>query len=273
MSDPTLHPVPHGGGVPQATATAGGYTEEEHLLAGVADTYAGPASGPATVATSGIPYVARLLVRYPSDPERFSGRVVLEPFNTSSGPDVDAIWSRAAPVLVAQGDAWVGVSQRVSSEKELEKHDPHRYGSISIPSNDLAWDVLRHAGALVRDPVAGPLRGRPVEHLYLAGYSQSGAETAAFAMAFHDRSRRTDGSPLFDGYFPAAHSGSVTSLQSGRVRVPAFESIPMQAVAVPVVDIETQTDVEGFHVQLSDDRRYTSPGSAYLRRDDSDGAR
>ena len=89
-------------------------------------------------------------------------------------------------------------------------------------------------------------------------------------MAFHDRSTQPDGSPTFDGYFPAAHSGSVTALQSGRVRLPVFESIPMQAVAAPVVDFETQTDVEGFHVQLSDDRRYTSPGGAYIRRDDSD---
>jgi Alpha/beta hydrolase domain len=270
MTGPTLRPVPHGRGVPQATATVAGYAEEEHLVTGVADTYSGPASGPATVASRSNPYVTRILVRYPNDPARFSGRVLLEPFNTSSGADVDAIWSRAAPVLVDQGDAWVGVSQRVSSEKELKQHDSRRYGAVSIPSNDVAWDVLRQVGGLVRDPGAGPLRGRRAERLYLAGYSQSGAEAAAFAMAFHDRSTRSDGSPLFDGYFPAAHSGSVTSLQSGRARLPTFESMPMQAVAVPVVDVETQTDVEGFHVHLSDDRRYTSPGGAHIRRDDSD---
>lgn len=283
MIRPTIRPLPAGSGRPQATATLAGssdagrtvaltshYTEAEYLVAGVGRSYSGPVTGPVAAESPEQPFVTRILVRCPADPSRFSGRVVVEPFNTSGGPDVDAIWSRVGEVLVAAGDAWVGISHRTSSETTMKHSDPVRYQAVSIPSNDLAWDMIAQVGAVVRDSVDGPLAPRRVRQLYLAGYSQSGSDTATFAMAFHARAVLDDGSPVFDGYFPAAHSGSLTQLRSGQRKLPAFETAPMHAVGVPVVDIEMQTDVEGFRVQLSDGRIYTSPGGASVRRDDGD---
>ncbi len=279
----TIRPLASGSLPPHMTATvarssdAGNsvtlpatYTETEFLVVGSARTYSGPVTGPVTTDEHEHPYCTRVLVRAPTDAGEFSGRVVVEPFNTSAGQDVDVIWARTSDALVASGDGWVGVSQRTSSETTLKAHDPQRYGMMSIPSNDLAWDIIAQVGAIVRDPVDGPFAGRPVAHVYLAGYSQSGGDTATFAMCFHDRSLLDDGSPIYDGYFPASHSGSFTQLQSGQRNLPSFETTHMQAVAVPVVAIETQTDVQGFKVSLLDGREYTSPGSAWIRRDDSD---
>lgn len=230
------------------------YTETEHLLAGTANTYTGPATGPATVATQGHPYVTRILARYPG-PNRFSGRVLVEPFNTTYGVDRDALWLHVAGLLQAQGDAWIGVSVREWSATELKRRDPERYGDLDIPSNDLVWDLLRTVGALVKGD--GPLRHLPVRRVYLGGYSQSAVDAATFAAAFGD---------VYDGFFPASHAASLTPLAVGE-GLPRFEYAPMPAVGVPVVEIQPQSDVEGFAFD-----EFVNPGSASVRRDDSDTA-
>ena len=99
--------MPAGNGVPQRSATAADarqplpatYTESEYLLEGTASTYDGPATGPVTVATSGNPFVTRILVRAPKDASHFSGSVWVEPMNTSGGGDLDAVWSSIAPLI------------------------------------------------------------------------------------------------------------------------------------------------------------------------------
>ena len=168
----------------------------EYLLYGRAGTYRGPATGPATPTGERHEYVTRLLVRQPRDPAARSGRVVVEPFNTSNGPDSDVIWSRVAPMLQAAGDTWVGVSVRASSAEALKRHDADRYADVNIPTNDVAWDVLGHVGALLKQGGAqSPVGEQAAGHVYMCGYSQSGADTATFAMAFHGRATWTTDRP------------------------------------------------------------------------------
>ena len=247
------------------------YSEIEHLLAGEACTFEGPATGPADVATVGNGYTTRLIVRRPTDPTRFSGRVLIEPFNTSGGPDRDIVWSLVGSLLQTNGDAWIGITHRTSSVKHLQEYDAERYVDLDISSNDLAWDVLRQLAELVRRGGGqSPLGDLDVSHVYLAGYSQSAADIATFAMSIGPIARTASGSPLFDGYFPAGSSGSLTPLASGRTRLPRFEAGPIGQVDVPVIQTETQTDVEGFEAVLSSGTVHTNSGSANHRRDDSD---
>ena len=166
ISGVVVEPVPGGGGVAQASAIEartydGGeipglgadYSETEYVMSGVADTYAGPAVGPATSASTGNEYATRLLVRAPSDPERFSGRVFVEPFNTSGAADSDVVWAMIGPMLEDNGDAWVGVTVRASSVAPLQEFDPERYGALDIASSDLEWDIMRQ-------PRSAEARGR-----------------------------------------------------------------------------------------------------------------
>ena len=135
--------------------------------------------------SSGHRYVTRILVRHPKQLARFSGRVVIEPFNTTYGVDRDALWLHVATLLQAQGDAWIGISERAWSAEELKRRDPQRYADVDIGSNDLAWDLLRAIGTLVKQGGQhSPLRHLPVRHVYLGGYSQSALDTATFAAAF-----------------------------------------------------------------------------------------
>ena len=246
------------------------YLEREYLLSGTARRYAGPATGPATVLSDGHRYLTRIVARYPSDPELFSGRVVIEPFNTSTGLDRDVLWARAGSLLQVQGDAWIGVSARAASARRLKNLDPNRYGALDFSSNDLAWDVFEQLGRLVKQSGGSAvLPDLAVNHVYLGGYSQTGADTATFAMAFH-AAARIGARPVYDGYFPASHAASVTPLASGTSWHPRFEIVAMRAVDVPVVQMETQTDVEGFVAELHPGHNYINPGGASVRRPDSD---
>jgi Alpha/beta hydrolase domain len=206
-----------------------------------------------------------MLVRKPRGPAAMSGRVLIEPFNTSLGSDSDALWCRVGSLLQSQGDVWIGISDHAVSDEDLKKVDAQRYSDIDIPSNDFAWDILTHIAAVVRSGAANsPLHGIPVAHLYLGGYSQSGTETATYAMVFGANLA------MFDGYFPAAHAASFTPLSSGTAWILPMEIAPIGPCRLPVIDVEPQSDVEGFRAQLSPDVEYVNPGGAWVRRDDAD---
>lgn len=279
-----LLPVPDGAGVPQASARARrssdpedgpplarNYEEVEYLLAGSAVTYSGPATGP--VSASGAPrhYVTRVLVRYPQIPNSFSGRVVIEPFNTSAYHEKDVLWAHVGTLLQAQGDAWIGVTTRASAGSALQQQDLARYVDLHLPSNDLTWDVLGQLGRLVKNGGHhSPLAHLTVRRCYLGGYSQSGCDVGTFATVFSHGARMDDASAVYDGYFPAAHAASLTPIATGTEWMPVFECAPSGPAARPVVQIETQSDVEGFSAELGPEMVFTNPGGATVRRDDSD---
>ena len=70
-----------------------GYVEKEFLVQGDASTYVGgPGHRSCGDRADERPLLHRVLVRYPKDASKFSGRVVVEPFNTTNnGTDLDAV--------------------------------------------------------------------------------------------------------------------------------------------------------------------------------------
>ncbi len=266
-----------GGGMGRALASD--YTEQEFLVTGEASTYDGKLGGPVDVTQRNVPYATRVLVRVPKDAEKFSGRVVVEPFNTSTaGKDNDVVWSMIAPMLQQRGDAWVGVTERTSAGQALQGADPTRYADINVPTNDVAWDVLAQVGAAIKQGGAkSPLPGLDAEHLYMAGYSQSGVDTAGFANGLAKHYGTPKGEPVFDGYFPAAQAASATPLKAGTSIVPKFEYPVWTAVGVPVVNLEDQSGIIGFTAELPAEfqaqlgmKEYVNVSSATTRRPDSD---
>ena len=273
ISQVELDPVPEGGGVPQSGAEElpTGYVEAEYLLSGIAGTYRGEPNEPATPTGRELDYTTRVIVRTPSDPAAFSGRVVVEPFNTSGGADRDVIWLMTDQMLAEAGDAWVGVTVRTNSGILMQDFDPERYAEVDVPVNDVGWDILGQVGGLLKEGgEASPLGDALAEQVYLAGYSQSGLDTATFLGAIGGTTLMEDGTPVYDGYLPAARSASLTPLRSGTDFVPTLVYEPMGPAAVPVVDLETQSDVQGFDAEALPGVRYTSPGGAEVRQDDSD---
>ena len=242
------------------------YSETEHLMSGTAGTYEGAANEPATATGTSTPYTTRILVRLPSEPERFSGRVVVEPLNTSAGAENDVVWKQVYETFASEGDGWIGVTERSTSPPLLVEAVPGRYDALQLQTNGLAWDILSQLGGVLKAEVpSSPLGSLDVEHVYMGGFSQSGIETGTYSSSISDGALMDDGTTVYDGFLVMARSGSLTPLESGTALAPAFEHLPLGKSSAPVVDLETQTDVQGFETD-----EYTSPSGAEVRRADAD---
>ena len=249
-------------------------------MQGEASTYEGGlGTGPVEVTQTNVPYSTRVLVRYPKDASKFSGRVVVEPFNTSNGgKDLDAVWSMMAPMLQQRGDAWVGVTERTSAGQALKQADPLATPTSTCRATTWRGTCSRRwAPRSARAAAQSPLPGLDPKHLYMAGYSQSGVDTAGFAIGLAKHYGTPAGKPVFDGYFPAAQAASVTPLKAGTSVLPKFEYPVWPAVGVPVVNLEDQSGIMGFTAELPADAQatlgqkdYVNVSSATTRRADSD---
>jgi Alpha/beta hydrolase domain len=246
-----------------------GYVQHEYVAAGTADSYraAGgmPENGRWAFSQAGsAAYRTRVLVRYPSDPARFSGKVVVEWLNVSGGVDADPEWVNLYEEIVRQGDAWVGVSAQligvsggpvlvtvpgVSGAAQiagegLRKIDPARYGSLEFPGDGYSFDVFTQVARAIRDGQG--MDGRQVKYVIAAGESQS-----AFALVTY-----YDGvQPLtkeFDGFFvhsrsgaplPLAAPGQAAGIASAINGTPVIFRTDQPA---PVMNVQSESDIVGI---------------------------
>src|SRR5271170_6549579 len=166
-----------------------GYEEMEYSLEGTAGSYElkgeRGADGYWDVTPGAeAPFRTRFVARWPKDPLRFSGTVVVEWHNVSAGIDAAPDWGFLHRYLAAAGHAWVGVSaQKVGIDGggfvesiHLKLLAPERYGQLEHPGDAWSFDIFTQVGALLRlRGDRSPLGGLVPEHLIAAGESQSAA--------------------------------------------------------------------------------------------------
>jgi hypothetical protein len=233
----------------QATAAAqdlasSGYAESEYFFGGTATTYEGEhhADGvwDAHEGDTSSPFRSRMVVRRPQDSATFSGTVVLEWFNVTTGADADPSWNYAAAEIMREGHAWVGVSAQPTGVAALAKSDPARYGSLNHPGNNYSYDVFTHAArALTNHSGTAPLGDLSPTTLIATGLSAS----VAFLIAYLNGVQ-----PLvetFDGFLLHAPA------QPAPIRTDRAE---------PTLVFVTETDLTHF-------------GWAHIRPPDSDSVR
>jgi hypothetical protein len=180
-----------------------GYVEDEYFIVGATDAF-----DPDGVRLArDVAYTTRFVVRRPIDVTRASGSVFLDPLHMIS--EMPASWG-AADWLMANGHVWVGVTVHNGSfgrlygfaggVSALQQADPERYGGLQLEEFDrpprvrsyvgpagtdsiaLRWSMemahpqgLPIAGAVAMALKAQPLLGgRPAEHIYACGVSQTG---------------------------------------------------------------------------------------------------
>ncbi|GIG29531.1 alpha/beta hydrolase domain-containing protein [Cellulomonas marina] len=249
-----------------------GYVEEEFLVSGTANVYTWPTEGPAQVRTPDAPYTTRALVRRPAKGQHFSGNVVVEMLNPSNLFDLNIGWAVAHRQMVANGDAWVGITAKPVSVEALQKFDPQRYAALSfanpLPLDDpancavvapdtrttergLAWDIYSQVGTWLKsDDPSNPLRYRSttsqVEHAYGFGYSQTGGYLVDYINAIHPRVVATDGAPVYDAYLVAvaggAFAGAYPLNQCEPAPAPTDPRRQIADVGVPVIRMMSQSD-------------------------------
>ena len=178
-----------------------GYVEEEYFVSGTVD---------------GRPYTTSILLRKPGTPAKFSGLVVVEMLHYQGNTP---FWSIYRERLMSDGHAWLMVaSQRSPLEKYVRPSNAVRYTSLQIPevgsaqSNPLvsgpqesiSQAIVTQVGALLKSkPSDTSLVGKTIEHLIMAGVSQTGVATLHYIQESHAKARMANGKPIYDGYFPA----------------------------------------------------------------------
>lgn len=243
-----------GKGCSLMSATAGpdlaahAYTETEYAASGtvVGRTPTGEAP-PADFTT-------RVVVRRPADPARFSGTLVAEWLNVSSGADAPAEYTYIAEELVRSGHAWAGISAQYTGVEGgdgsvslgaappgLATADPERYGAMNHPGDAYCYDIFGAIAAALRGP-GGPLADLRVEHVLAVGESQSSMALTTYVTEF------AQGDDSIDGYL--VHSRPLGRLPFAQVGAPADITLAYQGEPVlfgepakPVIVVQTETEV------------------------------
>ena len=187
---------------------------------------------------SGQPYTTRILVRRPEDRSRFSGVVVAEPMH-ASGNSWMFYFTRI--YMMRHGHISVEIApQKAGTEETIVKANPQRYAPIRLADMAQANEILAQVGALLKgNGPTSPLAGMTVRRLIMMGTSQSAGTLRAYLPA-HATWRMPDGKPIFDGFLATSTAG-----------------MPIPKVDVPLIQIATQTEVNGG----------AAKGSAYRRPD------
>ena len=182
-----------------------GYIEEEFFIAGDATSYhmtsEATSDGMWSVAPGdSVAFMTRMIVRRPSDPTEFSGTVLVEWLNVSTGRDFDGDWNYMAEEVIREGHAYVGVSAQTVGVDYLFVSDAERYGELSHPGEQYSWDIFTQAAAALLNPDSpAPLGDLAPELLIAAGYSQSAQLLTTYVDAIQPIVDVYDGFFLHDG--------------------------------------------------------------------------
>jgi len=237
-----------------------GYTEREFFVAGTATAYRPDGAWTddgkwAVKPTTTAPYKSRIVVRAPKNPKKFSGVVVVEWFNETSGRDADPDFGFAHEQMLRHGDAYVGVSAQAAgvvgggpkipiagyNPLPLVQWDPQRYGTLTHPGDDYSYDIFTQAARAIRDPNGvKPLGSLTPRKLIATGESQSAGRMVTYVNAIQPLTH------AFDGFLIHSRGSSGTNLSATAPAPPPVAHIRAD-LGVPVMQTETETDLFGLH--------------------------
>jgi hypothetical protein len=216
---------------PESVASYG-YGFEEYFISGFA---------------AGSPYKIRVLVIRPSDRSQFSGHILVENNHAQNRP---LVWRYTRDYNLSRGHAWISVSTTTGDDIELLRtQNPDRYASLQL-SEEQVSDVYAQLALLLKsDNAIVP----GVENVYLTAFSMAERPLPPYMDTHHAAFRLADGRPLYDGFFlPPSRTASGLG--------------PLPDVDVPVIQINSQLEVEAIYVDAAVDYRKPDsdiPGRQY----------
>ena len=83
-------------------------------------------TGEAEIWKAGAPYVNRLVVRTPKNPERASGNVVVEIINPTSFMEIERMWILGYEKFMRDGDIYVGITSKPNTIAKMGEFDEKR---------------------------------------------------------------------------------------------------------------------------------------------------
>ncbi|MDR7079297.1 hypothetical protein J2Y03_004355 [Neobacillus niacini] len=199
-----------------------GYEEKEFFLSGKANVYSINEKNEPYIKSSNNDYTTRMIVRFPEDPSKFSGRVYVDILNASSGVDLEDTFGRSYDWYMNEGHAYIGITSKTDTINALKRFDSERYADLNWQvngkdENGLFWDMLSQLGTKLRSESAGDLLGGlSPEHVYLSGQSQSGFYLNTYITLFDKLlNNSNNGKPLFNGYMNLVGPGTTNVHSNG----------------------------------------------------------
>ena len=230
-------------GAPFYNLSSLGYVENEYLMSGGATEYS--ESSPwgsdgnwgVSVAQKNVPYTTNLIVRYPTDPAKFNGTVVIEWLNVVTGGDQDPIWASIANEALNDGYAYIGVTPQNVGMGDLKTWDPVRYGSLGDSSDLQSYDIYTQAAEVARANTDGLLGGLTVKHVIGAGDSESAFRVDTYVNAIQPVTH------AFDGFLAVGRAVDAAPLGNGLIAASPFGARIRTNNSVPMIQFNTQGDI------------------------------
>ena len=235
-----------------------GYTETEYFVSGKAHPFK---SVTPVLAEDGrwqvtpgqdVPYKTRILVRKPPA-GKFNGTVIIEYMQEYFGTERDTNYRWNAETLLRNGFGWVGISMHhegiddpkppqtiiyagheIPIGTTLARWDPARYGSLSVPSSDLSYDIFTQVGRAIKAQAfkhgPDPFAGLKVRRIIGVGNTIAGERLAIYVNAVQPTAK------VFDGFFMQdLHRGAHLKLSGVDTPPPVVRT----DVEVPVIVFNT----------------------------------
>jgi len=270
------------------------YVEEEFFISGTSTLYNyanNPPAGPTDIVPveENVPYKTRIIVRRPANANKFNGTVVIEWWNSTAGFDTAPVWDPSAEYFAEEGIVYVGVTNSTTSLDflvngcrllgVLPPSCGTRYGTLSLPENGLAFEMVSQIANLLRsDDPDNPLPAEyEVLQLLHAGESQQAGSIVTYASAFH-LDGVNDGYSIQSGIFarpinfgPRCGADGSPPFPNCTPHLVYPDSLVRTDLPVPVYQVVTQTDFEvlgfnvfGRQVDAPTFRYYEVAGAAHL---------
>ena len=219
-----------------------GYRENEFFMQGTATSYdekgvLGEDGKWSVTPGAKAPYKTRLIVRTPVDPSKFNGTVIVEWLNVTAGRDSDPDFGFAAPELLRDGYAYVGVTAQAVGvnggaaipipgyqPKGLVDQNPGRYKSLHHPGDQYSYDIFSQAAQAILHPNgASPLGSLRAQRLIADGESQSASRLVTYVDAVAPLTN------LYDGFMIHSRGGSGAALEPG-----SAGAVPSPGTSAPI---------------------------------------
>jgi hypothetical protein len=267
---------------------AKGYVEEEFFLEGEAATYEqvpdtewGRDGKWRARPKAKVPFKTRFLVYRPADPKKFNGTAVVCWNNVTAGYE---LFFGESPEVLEGGYAYVcasvqkvGVHGFAENPQGLVAWDNDRYGALSIPTDDISYDIFSQVARAVgpkRDRKADPLGGLDVKKVIGLGASQSAGRLSTYVNAIHPLPAE-QGGHAFDGFILQIYFGSGTPLEVGpqilnpnvatTARLPRAQNLIRADLDVPAMIVNTELEaISCFPVRQPDTDRFRTWEAAAL---------
>ncbi len=231
-------------GAPYINLTEAGYAEREFTMSGGANIYkengfwSSNGKWSVKLSQANVPYTTRLLVRYPTNPAKFNGTVVIEWLNDTTGGDQDPVFSELYKQIVNQGYAYVGVTAQRPGMKDLATWDPKRYGTLGDSNDGESYEIFTQAAEAIKADSATLLGGLTVKELIGAGDSQSAFRVDTYVNAFEPTTH------AFNGFLAVGRAVTAAPIGEGLVAASPFPALIRTDNTAPFIQLNTQGDIE-----------------------------